>query len=149
MALTRIQTLIVKNLHHGGQLSAAQFQAIVAAPDELSGDGVDQLLLQEYHISEFRLLMAKGRAFGMTPIDVSKCIVDPRSFIKLELGFCRENQVLPLGFCGDFALVAMCNPFDLSLISKIKELCQMQIRVLLGLKSAIKLALKALHCCRF
>lgn len=142
MALARIQTSIVKNLLQYGQLSDTQFQAIVETEEEMSGEAVEKLLLEEYKITEFKLLQAKAKAFGITPINVGKCLVNEQNFFKLEQDFCRENQVLPLGICGNFVLVAVSNPFDLSLTAKVKELCKMQVRVLLGLESEIREALK-------
>lgn len=142
MALARIQTSIVKNLLQMGSISDAQFTTITETDEEMSGESVEKLLLEEYKISQFKLLAAKAKAFGITPINIKKCTVNEQNFSKLEQDFCRENQVLPVGICGNFILIAVSNPFNLTVTSKVKELSRMQVRVLLGLDSEIEEALR-------
>ncbi|MFT4900781.1 MAG: type IV pilus assembly protein PilB [Lentimonas sp.] len=142
MALARIQTSIVKNLLQMGQLTDVQFNAITETKEEMSGEVVEKLLLEEYKITVFKLLVAKAEAIGITPINLRKCSINEQNFAKMDQDFCRENQVLPVGVCGGFVLLAVSNPFDLSLVAKVKDLCKMQVRILLAVESEIKEALR-------
>lgn len=142
MALARIQASIVKNLLSTGHLSEAQFKAVVNSDEDLSGVALENLLFEEYKISPFQVLVAKAHAFDMPPINVKRCLVNETTFAKLEQDFCRENMVLPLGFAGDFLIVAVSNPFDLEIINKVKDISGMRVSVLLGLEGAIEDALK-------
>lgn len=141
MALARIQTSIVKNLLQMGHLSDAQFKAITSTEEELPGDAVERLLAEEYKISQFQLLVAKGKAFNLAPINVKHCQVNDMTYSKLDQDFCQEHKVLPVGFCGDYILVVVSNPFDLRVTSKIKEVSGMQVSALLGLEADIEKAL--------
>lgn len=141
MALARIQTSIVKNLLQMGHLSDVQFKAITSTEEEMSGDAVERLLAEEYKISQFQLLVAKGKAFNLAPINVKHCQVSEMTYAKLDQDFCQEHKVLPVGFCGEYILVVVSNPFDLRVTSKIKEVSGMPVSVLLGLEADIEKAL--------
>ena len=68
--------------------------------------------------------------------------MDETSFAKLEQDFCRQSAVLPLGYAGDFIIIAVSNPFDLEMINKVQQRSGMKVSVLLGLEGAIKAALQ-------
>ncbi|HAV12328.1 MAG TPA: secretion system protein E [Opitutae bacterium] len=137
MALARIQTSIVKNLLDMGHLSDEQFKVITSTDEDMSGQAVESLLADSYKITQFQLLVAKGRAFDLSPINIRSCMVNEMTYAKLEKDFCIENKVLPLGFCGDFLIVAVSNPFDLRVTTKIQEISGMRVSVLLGLEQQI------------
>ncbi len=141
MALARIQTSIVKNLLQMGHLSDLQFKAITDTDEEMSGEAVERLLTEEYRISQFQLLVAKAKAFDLAPINVKHCIVSEMNYSKLDQDFCQENKVLPLGFCGEYIIIAVSNPFDLRVTSKVQEASGMRVSVLLGLEQDIEKAL--------
>lgn len=124
-----------------GHLSDMQFKAITSTEDEMSGDAVERLLAEEYKISQFQLLVAKGKAFNLAPINVKHCKVNEMTYSKLDQDFCQEHKVLPVGFCGEYILVVVSNPFDLRVTSKIKEVSGMPVSVLLGLEADIEKAL--------
>ncbi|MGJ8638409.1 MAG: GspE/PulE family protein [Opitutaceae bacterium] len=137
MALARIQTSIVKNLLQMGRLSEEQFGTIVGTDEELSGEALELLLSTEYRITQFQILIAKGKAFDLAPVNVSKCVLSDRTFEKLTKDFCEKNKVLPLGSCGNFIIVAISNPFDLRVTAKVQEESGMRVSVLLGLEHQI------------
>ncbi|WP_269522269.1 GspE/PulE family protein [Coraliomargarita parva] len=141
MALARIQASIVRNLLDAGKLSSAQYNSIVDTKEEMTGDAVEKLLAEEYKISPFQLLVAKGKAFGMAPINVKHCIVTETTFAKLEQDFCQDNKVLPLGTVGDYIVVALSNPFDIQVTSKIQDISGMKVSALLGAEADIEKAL--------
>lgn len=143
MALARIQTSIVQNLLEAGHLTDAQFKTIVGTEEEMSGDAMEKLLAENYKISQFQLLVAKGKAFDLAPVNVRHCVVNETTYAKLEPDFCKENKVLPLGFAGDYIIVAVSNPFDLQVVTKIQDQTRMKVSALLGLEADIAKALES------
>ncbi|MFP4166853.1 MAG: GspE/PulE family protein, partial [Opitutales bacterium] len=142
MALARIQASIVQHLQKMGYLSKVQYDTIVGTDEELSGEAVEKLLLEEYKVSQFQLVLAKGKAFDLPPINVRHCLVDENNFEKLDKEFCRENNVLPIGFAADYMIVAVGNPFNVQLTSKMQKTAGMRICILLGLDDDIANALE-------
>jgi len=137
MALARIQANIVRSLQDFGRLDENQADMIINTPDEMAGDEVEKLLMGNYSISEFQLLVAKSRAFGLNPFNAASFQPDERTFDKLDEEFCRENKVLPVGFCGEIFVVAVANPFDLSVINKIQDTVQHRVLPLLAIERDI------------
>ncbi len=103
-------------------MSDVQRTELTARPEDISGDALDRLLLDEYRITPFQLLTAKARALGLAPFNVSRCRVTAASFQRIPQQFCEDNLVFPVGEVGDLVLVAFANPFDLSVTSKIQEM---------------------------
>lgn len=143
MALARIQASIVKNLLDAGHISDSQYNGIIETDEELSGEAVEKLLIEDYKINHYQLLIAKSRAFGLSPINVRKCLVTEVTFSKLDQDFCQENKVLPLGFAGDHIIVALSNPFDLEVTARVQEVSGMEVSGLLGLEADIDKALES------
>lgn len=142
MALARIQASIVKNLLQVGHLTEVQYRTIVETEEDVSGEALEELLYQEYKVSLFQVLVAKGKAFDLSPINVRGCLVNDTTFSKLDQDFCRENKVLPLGFAGDHIIVAVSNPFNLGVTNKVREISGMKVSVLLGMEADIDKALE-------
>jgi type IV pilus assembly protein PilB len=142
MALARIQASIVKHLLQMGRLTDAQYRTIVEIEEDVSGDALEVLLSKEYKISQFQVLVAKGRALDLSPVNVRRCLVNETTFTKLEPEFCRANKVLPLGLAGGYIIVAVSNPFNPQVTNKVKELSGLKVSVLLGLEADIDKALE-------
>ncbi|MEM1222430.1 MAG: GspE/PulE family protein [Verrucomicrobiota bacterium] len=141
MALARIQAAIVKNLLAAGQLTEVQANNLFHSDEDLSGDAVEKILTEECKVTFFQLLIAKASAFEMAPINVRNCVVNEMTFSKLEPDFCKEHKILPLGFAGDFIIIALSNPFDIHVTNRINELTGMKVSSLLGLEADIEKAL--------
>lgn len=142
MALARIQATILQNLLKRGHLTDGQLSLIADADEEMSGDVIEKLLTETYKISEFQLLFAKSEAYGLTPVNIARCLVSETTFSKLEKDFCQENKILPLGFAGNYIIIALSNPFDLRVTAKVQEISGMKVAPLLGLESEIAKALE-------
>ncbi len=142
MALPRVQRSIVTKLLEMGRLTDEQAQKIFASPDEMSGEAVEKLLSTEYGISEFQILVAKSRAFDLSPFNARNYRPDERTFEKLDKEFCQENKVLPVGVVGDYVIVAIADPFNLSIASRIQEMTRMKVSVLLALERDLEENLK-------
>ena len=138
MALGKIQTQIVGQLVTMMRLTAEQRDAIAAHPAELNGDALDKLLQDEFKITPFQLLVAKGRAFGLAPFNVARHRLTPKSFERIPQEFCEQNLVLPVGQVGDFLLVALANPFETAVPAKIQEMTGQKVVRLLGREKDIR-----------
>ncbi|HWA11020.1 MAG TPA: GspE/PulE family protein [Opitutaceae bacterium] len=132
MPLGKVQTQIVTKLEEMGRLSSEQRLAIGSVPEDLSGDALDKLLQEQYGVSAFQCLVAKARALGLAPFNVSRYRVGNDTFERIPQEFCQENLVLPVGQVGDFLLVAFANPFELSIPAKIQEITGKRVIRLLG-----------------
>jgi type IV pilus assembly protein PilB len=142
MALARIQTAIISELKQLNRLSLAQVEALKQSPDELSGEALEETLLRDYKISPFSLLLAKARAFRLKPFNAANFIPGDKAFAQLDKEFCAQNNVLPIGTVGGYFVVALSNPFNLSLTSIIQEKLRAKVCVVLSQQSYIELALR-------
>ena len=138
MALARIQTNLVKILTQLGYLTESQSETILSTPGDLPGEAMDELLRNEYHLTDFQLLIGKSRLFDIRPFNVKNYRVNERTFEKLDKDFCRENMVLPIGVVGKYIVVVVSNPFNLQISNKVQEITRMQVTVLLGIEEEIK-----------
>ncbi|MGB0370382.1 MAG: GspE/PulE family protein [Opitutales bacterium] len=137
MALARIQATIVNHLIDLGKLSEEDAETILSTEEELAGEQVDKMLIEEHKVSEFFLLVAKSRAFNMSPFNASKYSVDEHTFEKFDQEFCIENHVLPIGIVGDYYVVAVSNPFNMQLNQRIQEITGLKVSMLLSLERDI------------
>jgi type IV pilus assembly protein PilB len=121
-----------------GRLTAEQRDQIAARPQDLNGDALDRLLQEDYKITPFQCLVAKGRALGLAPFNVSHYKVSNSTFERIPLDFCKENLVIPVGQVGDLLLVAFANPFEVTLPAKIQEMTGMHVVRMLAREKEIK-----------
>jgi len=140
MALARIQTSIVNHLKTLGVLDEEKAKKLIFGED-MSGEALDKVLLGEYKVSEFQLLVAKGRAFGMTPLDAPEMKADETTFAFLEKPFCKEHRVFPLGVVANHLVVAIGNPFEISIAQRIADLCRRPVSLLLVSEKNLNAAL--------
>lgn len=142
MPLGRVQTQIVDRLVELGKLSADQKAALLARPDEPTGDQLDQILQTEYKLTPFSLQLAKCRALGLTPFNAARFKVQPATFEVIDLEFCQNNTILPVGKVGSFLLIAFANPFETALATKIQEKTGLRVIRLLSREADIREKLK-------
>src|SRR5690606_20501639 len=142
MALARVQRSRVTKLLERGPLTEELAQKIPPSPHKMSGEAVEKLLSNEYGISEFQILVAKSRAFDLSPFNARNYRPDERTYEKLDKEFCQENRVLPVGVVGDYIVVAIADPFNLSIASRIQEMTRMKVSVLLALERDLEENLK-------
>lgn len=132
MALGKIQTKIVDALVDDSRLTAEQRVTIATHPDDLTGDQLDKFLQEDFSVTEFQLQIAKGRAFKLAPFNVARVSIHTGTYERLDREFCESNNILPVGDLGDLLIVAVANPFDVSLAIKIQELCGKKVVRVLG-----------------
>ncbi|HWA87634.1 MAG TPA: GspE/PulE family protein [Opitutus sp.] len=138
MPLGKVQSKIVSELVGMKRLTTEQSDAISGRPDELPGDAMDKLLQEEYRITPFQLLAAKGRALGLAPYNVARYRLSASTFERIPEDFCKENLVLPVGQAGEILLVAFANPFEISVPAKIQEMTGRKVVRLLGREKDIR-----------
>ena len=122
MPLGKVQTQIVAKLVEMGRLSERQQDVIAAVTADLNGDALDRLLQEEHRISPLQILVAKSRALGLAPYNISRYKITASTYERIPQEFCQENLVLPVGQVGELLLVAFANPFDLTVPAKINEM---------------------------
>jgi type IV pilus assembly protein PilB len=138
MPLGKIQTQIVGKLVEMGRLTDVQRDTLVHHPDDLNGDALDKILIEEYKLTPFQLFVARAKAVGMAPYNVSRWRVTPQTFERIPQEFCQEHLVLPVGQVGDTLLVAFSNPFEVAIPAKIQGMTGMKVARLLGREKDIK-----------
>jgi type IV pilus assembly protein PilB len=138
MALGKVQQQIVAKLEEMDRLSAEQEDAILATPGDLTGDALDKLLQDEYKISDFQLLVARARAHGLSPFNVQRYQISSATFERIPQDFCQQNLVLPVGEVGNYLLVALANPFEVAISTKIQEMTGKKVVRLLGRERDIR-----------
>jgi len=121
-----------------GRITAEQRDQIAARPQDLNGDALDRLLQEDYKVTPFQCLVAKGRALGLAPFNVAHYKVSNSTFERIPLDYCKENLVIPVGQVGDLLLVAFANPFEVTLPAKIQEMTGMRVVRLLAREKDIK-----------
>lgn len=143
MALGRLQTAIIQNLVELGQLNAAQQDEIVNTEKEHSGDALEKMLGDEYSIQNHYILVAKSRAFGMSPFNVARLKIHKGTFEHVDIEFCQKHSVVPVSIVGDFVMVAFANPFELNVSNQIAEMTGKRVVPLLSVKKEIREKLSA------
>ena len=121
-----------------GRLDSEQRNALASRPDELSGDALDRLLQEDFKVTAFQCLVAKARALNLSPFNVARYKVSPKTFERIPQEFCQEHLVLPVGQVGEMLLVAFANPFEVTLPTKIQEMTGKQVVRLLAREKDLK-----------
>jgi type IV pilus assembly protein PilB len=138
MALGKIQLQIVSTLVDAGRLTDEQRATLAARTDDITGDALDKLLQEEFRVSPLQCLVAKARALNLSPFNVARYKVTPKTFERIPQEFCEQNLVLPVGQVGEMLLVAFGNPFEVTLVTKIHEMTGKNVVRLLAREKDIK-----------
>jgi type IV pilus assembly protein PilB len=138
MALGKIQLQIVSKLVEMGRLNDEQRAALAGRNDDLNGQALDKLLQEEFRISPLQCLVAKARALNLATYNVTRYKITPKTFERIPQEFCEKNLVLPVGQIGEVLLVAVADPFEATLQTKIHELTGKPILRLLAREKDLK-----------
>lgn len=142
MALGRLQAGIVDHLHELKYLDSDQSDVLKAREEELNGSAFDDLLVVDYRISQHQLNVAKAKTYGVTPINVKNVSINKGTWELLDQEFCEKNQVVPVSVYGPYIAVALANPFELTITSRISEMSKKTVVALLAPEGDIKEVLK-------
>ena len=138
MPLGKVQTQIVAKLVEMGRLSERQQDVIAAVTADLNGDALDRLLQEEHRISPLQILVAKSRALGLAPYNISRYKITASTYERIPQEFCVENLVVPVGQVGDLLLVVFANPFEVTIPAKIHEMTGLRVVRMLGREKDIR-----------
>ncbi len=138
MPLGKLQSQLVQQLQTQGRLTYEQVDTITRRPDEISGEELDKLLNGTFAITSIQLLVAKARAYNLAPFFPSRFRITKTTFERLPLDFCKQNICLPVGFAGDFLLLAVASAFEISVSQKASELCGKRVVRLLARESELR-----------
>jgi type IV pilus assembly protein PilB len=135
MSLPRVQSAIVQQLHSSGSLSPEQRDKLLSTEEDLSGLQLEQILTEQYKVTSVQLLVAKSKAFEMTPVNVRAIALADDTFKSLEPEFCEEHDVFPLGVIGNHFVVAVTDPFNHGALQRIGELTRLAVLPMLALET--------------
>lgn len=138
MALGRLQSGIIDNLLEGKYLDDDQANEIKSNGAELNGNAFDDVLLVDHRITPHQLNVAKAKTYGVSPINVKCVSINKGTWELLDQDFCAAHSVVPVTMFGKFIVVALANPFELTLTSRIAEISRKQVVALLAPESDIK-----------
>lgn len=142
MALGRLQSGIVDHLLELKYIDSDQADTIKSHNEELNGNAFDDLLLVDHSVSSHQLNVAKAKAYGVNPINIKHLSINKGTWELLDQEFCAANYVVPVSTYGKFIIVALSNPFELTVTSRIAEVSKKTVVTLLAPESDIKEVLK-------
>jgi type IV pilus assembly protein PilB len=117
--LARSQRVLVERLHELGSLDEIQMKKLLAS-EGLSGKDIDKILVDEYKVRPIPLLLAKAQAYNLTPFNLQNFRISDNCFEHLEVEFCKQNRIIPLGMVGSYLCIATADPLNPSLRAKIE-----------------------------
>lgn len=138
MPLGKLQLQIVQQLEKQGRITHEKVDALASRPEEIAGDELDRILLENHGVTATQLFVAKAQAYKLAPFFAAKFRVTPSTYERLPQSFCQENLCLPIGYTGDLLLLAVANPFDLSIPQKVGELTGKRVVRLLAREKDIR-----------
>jgi type IV pilus assembly protein PilB len=138
MPLGKIQLQIVSKLVEMERLTDEQRTALSSRSDDLNGDALDKLLQEEFRVTALQCLVAKARALNLSPFNVMRYRITPKTFERIPQEFCEQNLVLPVGQVGELLLVAFANPFEMTLPAKLQEMTGKRVVRLLARERDLK-----------
>lgn len=122
MAVGRVSASILEKLKEMNLLDAQRIEGIVNHPEDLTGEKLETILRKEHDITDMQMLIAKASALEMAPFNVARYRMNTEFFEKIPKDFCKEHGILPIGFVGDYVMVAYANPFEVSVNAQIEEM---------------------------
>jgi len=118
--LARSQRVLIEKLHELGSLNEIQFKKLMAS-EGLSGKDVDKILINEYKVGSIPLLLARSKAYNLTPFNLHSFQITESCFEHLDVEFCKQNRIIPLGVIGSYLCIATVDPLNPSLRAKIES----------------------------
>jgi type IV pilus assembly protein PilB len=137
MPLGKLQLQIVQHLEKQGRLTPEEVTTLSTRPEETSGEDLDKLL-RERGVTPTQLFVARAAAYHLAPFFAAKFRVGPTTYERVPQPFCEEHLCLPVGYAGDILLLAVANPFDLSIPQKVHDLTGKRVVRLLAREKDIQ-----------
>lgn len=135
--LARTQLILVETLRDYGSLDDAQASELIESTG-LSGAAVEKILVENYTVEAYPLLMAKAKAYNISPINLANFNVTDQCYTFLDLDFCSQNNVLPLGEAGSYFAIATADPLNPAIKAKIEGATKKPFYFLIALAEDIE-----------
>ena len=135
--LARTQLILVETLRDYGSLDDAQSSELIESTG-LTGAAVEKILVDNYAVEAYSLLMAKAKAYNISPINLANFNVTDQCYTFLDLDFCSQNNVLPLGEAGSYFAIATADPLNPAIKAKIEGATKKPFYFLIALAEDIE-----------
>ncbi len=130
--LARSQIVLVETLRDMGRLDDAHAASLLEKSD-ITGFAMEKILIADFNITPIPLLLAKAKAYNLSPINIANFNVTDHCFEFLELEFCRKLNILPLGDIGRYLAIATPDPLNPVLKAKIEGVTKKPFYFLIAL----------------
>ncbi len=135
--LARTQLILVETLRDYGSLDDAQASELIESTG-LTGAAVEKILVENYTVEAYPLLMAKAKAYNISPINLANFNVTDQCYTFLDLDFCSQNNVLPLGEAGSYFAISTADPLNPAIRAKIEGATKKPFYFLIALTEDIE-----------
>ena len=112
MALAQLQIDIVNQISEFGWLTEEQAESIAENPKTLTEHDLNNMLIEDFEVSKFQILVAKAKTFNISPFSVENYRFDEVLFKDINKELCSKLKILPVSSIGDCLVVAVANPFQ-------------------------------------
>ncbi len=135
--LARTQLILVESLRDYGSLDDTQASELIESTG-LSGAEVEKILVNNYQVEPYPLLMSKAKAYNLSPFNPANFNVTDQCFTFVDLDFCSQNNILPLGEVGSYFAIATADPLNPTLRAKIEGATKKPFYFLIALAEDIE-----------
>ncbi|MEX0322842.1 MAG: GspE/PulE family protein [Puniceicoccaceae bacterium] len=137
MAIPRVLRSVLHELVVDKVLDQESVLEITSGTEDISGEELENVLIEKYKVDPFNILLAKSSAFNIPPFNARNYQVNERTFERLDQDFCCENKVLPVGTFGTHVVVVITDPFNTVLLDTIQDQQKCPVYPMLGLASEV------------
>ncbi|MHB1987459.1 MAG: GspE/PulE family protein [Acidimicrobiales bacterium] len=108
-------------LVQSGQVTAEEMEAALRE-QAATGQRLGEILSSLGLVSDEDLMGAMAAELGLEFVDLNAWTLDPKAALLLPEAMARRHQVLPIGFRGDAAVIALSNPSDVFALDDLRTL---------------------------
>ncbi|GAB4276539.1 MAG: type IV-A pilus assembly ATPase PilB [Opitutales bacterium] len=112
MALARIQNDIIAHISQYGWLSKEEAKTISSGEKSLTGKDLNTLLMEDFGITRFQILVGTAKVFGLSPFNAEGYRFDESLFKHVSREFCQKTKILPISLVGECLVIAVDDPFS-------------------------------------
>ncbi len=135
--LARSQIVLVETLRDLGSLED-NHAADLLEHTKLSGLELEKILIEEFNITPVPLLLAKAKAYNLSPVNIAKFNLSEHCFEFLEMEFCKKHNILPMGDVGSYLAIATSDPLNPALKAKIEGVTKKPFYFLIARESDLR-----------
>jgi type IV pilus assembly protein PilB len=102
-------------------------------------------LLERGVLTEVQLASARAALAGLPFVELLDFAVDARAVALVPAAVCRRYGVLPIGFSGDYLILAMVDPGDVFAIDDVRSIAKQPIKCVVAERSDLFAAIDRFH----